>query len=97
MHAFQVSPSNPRHTPLSASVLDALAQGSTTVLHNLRISMPVVGNVEDSLVTLVRRNPNLNSLILTHATDGITDAVLYALAENCARLSILDVWATPSM
>jgi hypothetical protein len=84
-----LSPS--QDTRLPVSVLDSLAHGAATGLQDMHVSMYIVGNAEDSLVTLARRNPNLKSLVLNFVADGITDAVLYAVAENCQQLWELGV------
>jgi hypothetical protein len=76
---------------VSVEVLNALAQGASTVLRDVDIGMQIVGDAECSVAAIAQRNPHLRHLHLYEVPEGLTDAVLYAIADNCASFEHLEV------
>jgi hypothetical protein len=70
---------------IPVTALDAIAASCTQLL-SLFVYAQVVGDAESALVGIARRNPMLSRVHLRGEIAGVTDAVLYALAEHCADL-----------
>jgi hypothetical protein len=75
--------------PIPVDVLIALAEGSPTGLVDVNIAQQIVGDAECSLVAIVQKSRNLCYLHIDNVAEGLTDAVVYALAEYCGKLEYL--------
>jgi hypothetical protein len=78
-------------TPVSVDMLIALAEGPTTALYDVNFGLQIVGEAECSLVAIIQKSRNLSALHIDNIADGVTDAVVFALAENCAKLAYLSL------
>jgi hypothetical protein len=75
---------------IPVTVVDAIAASCTQLL-SLFVYAQVVGDAESALVNIARRNPILTQVKLRDVPVGVTNAVVYALAEHCAGLLVVEV------
>jgi hypothetical protein len=91
IYAGPVPSKQPTSTQASVDMLIALAECATTNLRDVNIGLQIVGDAECSLMAIIQNSRNLSALHIDNVHEGVTDAVVYALAENCAKLKHLSL------
>jgi hypothetical protein len=88
LDSFAASFSSHTTAAMHASILDAVAQG-TSVLRYLSITfyVRVMAEAESALANIARNNPHLHKVWIVDVFGGVTGVLLHALAENCAYFS----------